>query len=211
MSDIRTKILMGTTISAVSLMLVMAIGISSVQNSGSIAGTSLGIAGHFEIMVVNPDGSASYVQADNFINGAAKTNVGNALFTGATLNQPNDCIILGVGTPDNASDGIATALTVTGTACSDDSAPNTGSINCNGLGDSVITTAEQCVVVTKHVTDSDCAPCDISEAAIGTGTTGQTALVTTLAYTGLTSTITANVGATVTTTYKVAIAGDIVA
>ena len=211
MSDIRTKILMGTTISAVSLMLVMAIGVSSVQNSGTTAGTSLGLMGHFEIMVQNPDGSASYVQADNFINGAAKNNVGTALFEGVALLQPNDCIILGTGTATDASDGIATALTLTGVACSDAAIPNTGSIDCNDLGDSVLTTAQQCTVVTKHVTDTDCSPCDITNAAIGTGVTDAAALVSTFAYTVLTGgPITANEGATVTTTYRVAIAGDLV-
>ena len=160
---------MGTTISAVSLMLVMAIGIASVQNTGTTASTPFALMGHFEIMVENLDGTTSYVQTDNFINGLAKTNVGEALFEGVALNQPNDCTILGTGTPTNADDGITAGgiLATTGVACSDDVAPNNGSINCDGLGDSVILTAENCVIVTVHTTDAaDCNPCDIDEAAI---------------------------------------------
>jgi len=209
MSDIRTKLLLGTTISAVSLMLVMAIGISSV-NSGTTAGTALAIMGHFEIMVENPDGTTSYVQSDNFINGAAKTNVGTALFTGVTLLQPNVCIILGTGAPTDASDGIVAEIATTGVECAGSASPGGGSVNCNSAGDSVLTTAEQCVVITKHITANDCAPCDISEAALGVGVEDAAALVSTFAYTALTGTITANEGATVTTTYKVAIAGDLV-
>jgi len=187
----------------------MAIGFGSVQNSGT-AGTALGIAGHFEILVENPDGTTSYLQTDNFINGAAKTNVATAVFENVALNQPNNCIILGTGNPDDTSNGIVAALGTTGVKCTDDLVPAGAFMICNGLADSG-TTAEQCVAVTKHVTDAaDCNPCTITEAAIGVGTSGNAALGSTFAYGDLNAAIIANAGATVTTVYIVATGGVVV-
>ncbi len=115
MSDIRTKLLLGTTISAVSIMLVMAIGISSEQYTGSNAIASYGMNGHFEIMVVNPDGTTSYAQSDNFITGPAKDNTAALLLEGTAFpgGVPN-CILLGTGTAVNTADGVNTALGDTG-------------------------------------------------------------------------------------------------
>jgi len=206
MSDIRTKLLMGTTISAVSLMLVMAIGITSEQNSGT-AGTALAMMGHFEIMVVNPDGTTSYTQSDNFISGAAKTDVATAVFEGAALAGTYDCVILGTGTPIVTTDGVLTALGDTGVKCTDDVAPAGAEMVCNGLGNAD-GTAEQCVATTKHIMDAtDCDPCTITEAAIGVGVSGAADIVTPFAFTALTASVVANAGAEVTTTYKIATGG----
>lgn len=210
MSDIRTKLLMGTTISAVSIMLVMAIGITSEQNTG-VAATAFPMMGHFEIMVVNPDGTTSYAQGDNFITGAAKIDVATAVFEGSALAGTYNCTRLGTGTPVVGVDGLNGPLATTGVKCTGDAAPTGASMVCNGLG-STAGAAEQCVATTVHVMDAgDCNPCTISEVEIFVGTTGSPGTVGAIfAYTALTGDVVANAGAEVTTTYKIATGGTVV-
>jgi len=207
MSDIRTKLLMGTTISAVSLMLVMAIGISSEQNNVSDASTTFGLLGHFEIMVENPDGTASYAQSDNFVTGAAKTDVAELVFLGNAIAGKYDCTRLGSGTPVVGTDGVNAAFAVTGLACGDDAS---GTEVCDG-GGATSGTAEICTITTVHTMDSDCDPsCTITEVEIGVGTSGlNNVLSDRFAYTALDGNVIANNGAEVTTTYKVATGGTI--
>jgi len=209
MSDIHTKLLMGTTISAVSIMLVMAIGISSEQKNEASGNAVLGLLGHFEIMVVNPDGSASYVQADNFVTGAAKTDIAELLFLGNAIAGVYDCTLLGtnVAALTDASGNIGTALGTTGLACgSDDGA--VPDVTCDGLGSTTV--GEICTITTEHTLGTDCDPsCVLTEVEIGTGTTGDATLGARFAYTELDADITANFGANATVTYKVSTGGTI--
>ena len=201
---------MGTTISAVSLMLVMAIGVSSVQNSGTTTGTSLGIMGHFEIMVVNPDGTTSYAQSDNFITGNTKDNTAALLLEGTAFpgGVPN-CIKLGTGTAVDTADGLNAPLDTTATKCVADGGGASQACNADGTTQGA---AAICTSVTEHTMAADCSPsCVISEASFGAGTSGGGNTLTDIfSYTALSATVTANTDALVTTTYKIATGGVII-
>jgi len=212
MSDIRTKILMGTTISAVSVMLVMAVGMATVQNNVPTAGTALGLMGHFEIMVENPDGTVSYAQGDNVVVGAGKNALAGDQFdgTGATQSGPFICTELGTGTNDNTADDLNAVLTDTDEACD---ASVTG--NC-GFGG---TTAgaqlgAQCTIITEATIDDtggvdgndQClTTCDLTEVRLQAAGGGII-----FAHTALDSSVTANTQAIVTVTYKIAVGGAVV-
>ena len=114
MSDIRTKLLLGTTITSVSLMLVMAVSLGTVQNNPT-ATSALGVMGHFEIIVQNPDGSAYYAQGDNVVTAAGKNAAGDRLFDTAGL--VFNCIMLGNGTNSDAAATITAVLVNTGVDC----------------------------------------------------------------------------------------------
>ena len=96
MSDIRTKLLLGTTMASVSLMMVMAVRLGTIQNNQPSAASTLGLMGHFEIIVENPDGTVSYAQGTNVVTASLKNAAGDRLFeaNGAIFN----CIMLGNGT-----------------------------------------------------------------------------------------------------------------
>jgi len=66
MSDIRTKLLLGTSIATVAMMfaLVSSMGIS--ENSVGVQQSSQ-LLGHVEMVFVDPDGTVSYVQGDNLV------------------------------------------------------------------------------------------------------------------------------------------------
>jgi len=216
MSDIRTKLLMGTTISAVSIMLVMAIGITTEQNNVSAGNVAaLGLMGHFEIKVVNPDGTISYAQGDNFVNGAAKTDVARAVFFGVAaepLLGTYDCTLLGTNIANTlpGANDILNKLGTTGLACASDPGPVPG-VTCDGLGASGAPgTAEKCTIVTEHTLGTDCDPsCVLTVVAIGTGAQGDADLGSVFAFTDLDGDITANLGANATVTYIVATGGPI--
>jgi len=212
MSDIRTKILMGTTISAVSVMLVMAVGMATVQNNVPTAGTALGLMGHFEIMVQNPDGTASYAQGDNVVVGPGKNALAGDQFdgTGATQSGPFICTQLGTGTNDNTADDINAVLTDTAEACD---ASVTG--NCAFGG----TTAgaqlgAQCTIITVATIDGiagvdandQCLlTCLLTEVRLQEAGSG-----TIFAQTALGTDVVANTQAEVTVTYKIAVGGAVV-
>jgi len=193
-------------------MLVMAVSIGSIQNNGPSTGTTLGFLGHFEIMVENPDGSASYAQGDNFVTGEAKNAVGNTVFEGAAHTGVMDSIVLGNGTAVITEETINAILAITGVASDAD---NTG--NCDNAGSTdTATTAQVCTIVTTHVIPGgDCfLTCTISEVAVGFDANGvagtqlnNQGLDNTFAFSNLATNVIANNGATVTTTYKVATGG----
>jgi len=212
MSDIRTKILMGTTISAVSVMLVMAVGMATVQNNVPTAGTALGLAGHFEIMVENPDGSASYAQGDNVVTGPGKNALAEDQFDGSGAGQdgPYICTELGIGTNDPTADDINSVLTDTAEACDPDA-----NGNCTFGGTTAgIQLGAQCSIVTEATIDGilgvdgndQCLlTCNLTEVRLQAAGGG-----TIFAHTGLDSDVVANTQATVTVTYKIAVGGAVV-
>ena len=67
MSDIRTKLLLGTSISSVTIMLFMAAGFATNTTELFTTELILPLNGHVTVMAVNPDGTVSYAQGDNFI------------------------------------------------------------------------------------------------------------------------------------------------
>ena len=71
MSDIRTKLLLGTSIGAVTMMFVMAAGIDF-SNDANVTEMGVPIMGHATVMAIHPDGSAQYAQGDNEIMGEGK-------------------------------------------------------------------------------------------------------------------------------------------
>jgi len=201
MSDIRTKILLGTTISAVSVMLVMAVGMASIQTN--TPAETLGLVGHFAVVVNNPDGSAYYSQGDNTVVGAGKLAVGDDLFDGSDANEQGQfvCTRLGIGNPNvAAAEDIATLLTNTNEAC-DVSASG----NCNNAGTNAV--SEVCTIETQATIDdggggNQCTPaCELTEVRLQVTGNG---LI--FSQTGLSTNVFASTTATVDVTYTITIA-----
>jgi len=206
MSDIRTKIILGTTISAVSVMLVMAVSIGAVQNNVSAPAT-LGLVGHFEIMVENPDGTVYYVQGDNTVTGPGKDGIGTDAFSDGA-NGPWLCMQLGIGPNVAAADAIFSPLTDTDQAC--DATP---AGNCDQAGTFGPTVANVCTIVATATIDDtggvdandQCIPnCTLVEVqlenAAGTNVFAQTAL---------SDDVIVNTQADVTVTYVIGVGGTI--
>ena len=204
MSDIRTKLLLGTTITSVSLMLVMAVSLGAVQYNQPSAASTLGLMGHFEIIVENPDGTVSYAQGYNVVTGDGKNAAGDRLFEATGLIF--ECIILGNGTNSNTASTINAALVNTGIDCA---TVKLGS----DAGTNDPTVAQVTSITATHViAAADCpTTCTLTEVALGDST--MTAALQpgglTFAHTALDATVQANNGATVTTIYKVATGGAV--
>jgi len=110
MSDIRTKLLLGTSIGAVTMMLFMASGIISTNDSIATTQT-FPMFGHVEVLAVHPDGSSSYSQGDNLILGEGKDRAGAFLYDPAGAPGPFVCIGMGdAGTVVESDDGLTAAL-----------------------------------------------------------------------------------------------------
>jgi len=194
MSDIRTKLLFGTTIASVSLMLVMAVSLGAVQINEPEANTSLVVMGHWTVMAVNPDGTTSYSQSDNVVTAAGKNLAGDRLFDAASGQGVFNCIQLGNGTNDNTEATINAALTDTAALC--DGTGVGADAAQNGVGDPQVTTLE----VTITITGTDCPfTCTLTEAALG----DSVAMTNVFAHTALDSSVVVNDGADVTVTYIV--------
>jgi len=120
MSDIRTKLLLGTSISSVTIMLFMAAGFATNTNEIFTTGLILPLNGHVTVMAVNPDGTVSYAQGDNLIFGTGKDLAASALYDDSgTRANPFVCVGLGeAGTPVEATKGLTGALGTTNVVCS---------------------------------------------------------------------------------------------
>ncbi len=121
MSDIRTKILLGTTIGAVTMMFVMASGFDF-SSDAITAELQLPINGHGTLMAIHPDGSVSYAQGDNFIFGSGKDKAGNRLYD-STVGAPAAFTCIGMGDSGavtEANQFINGPLTATNVACDTD-------------------------------------------------------------------------------------------
>jgi len=153
MSDIRTKLLLGTSIGALAMMFVMAAGVDAFDNKTATAVQSGSIMGHVTVMAIHPDGSAQYAQADNtIIQGPVLTQaILNMLDPGFTQDTFN-CIQIGDGT--NAGVGINSALNGGAVHVCD-----TNGVTVNGDGDVTVTTAHTIV-------DDDVTPVIIGTAVI---------------------------------------------
>jgi len=206
MSDIRTKLLLGTTITSVSLMLVMAVSLGAVQYNQPSAASTLGLMGHFEIIVENPDGTVSYAQGDNVVTGAGKDAAGDRLFDSTSTQPVFNCIILGNGTNSAAAVTINAALVNTGIDCGTTVGSDAGTNDPGG-------DAQVNSITSVHTISAlDCpTTCTLTEVALGdsTLTAALTPTGLTFAHTGLDADVQANNGADVTTIYKVATGGTV--
>ncbi len=117
MSDIRTKLLLGTSIGALAMMFVMAAGVGNFNTS--IVDTH-SIMGHVTVMAVHPDGSMSYAQADNEILDAGNDLALLRLFDNGAAGDVFDCIRIGNSTAVVTSDvGLTSPLATNSIACDD--------------------------------------------------------------------------------------------
>ena len=99
MSDIRTKLLLGTTIGALAMIFVMAVGVDSFKTNTTVSDTEFQIMGHVTVMAVHPDGSVSYAQGDNSIQQLGRDAALLQLFDRGTSATTGvfDCIRIGDG------------------------------------------------------------------------------------------------------------------
>jgi len=122
MSDIRTKLLLGTSVGALAMIFVMAAGVDVLNTETGIAAQSGKLNGHVTLMAVHPDGSVSYAQSDNIIIDAGKVAASIQLFDIANIIAADagvfECIVMGEGTEAaDGADTIGLALDTTGQAC----------------------------------------------------------------------------------------------
>jgi len=124
MSDIRTKLLLGTSIGALAMIFVMAVGVDAFKTTTTMESPML--LGHATIMAVNPDGSVSYAQSDNLIMDAGSLVGVGQLFNPANVatNAVFNCMELGTGgiAADAEAGGPSTPLGALGQECSDSTA-----------------------------------------------------------------------------------------
>ena len=119
MSDIRTKLLLGTSIGALAMIFVMAVGVDAFNTESTIAVQSGALNGHATVMAIHPDGSTSYVQTDNIIVDAGVDIAIQNLFDGTAIGVaiPFDCIEMGSGAGTSTT-GNDADLTTAGAVCS---------------------------------------------------------------------------------------------
>jgi len=126
MSDIRTKILLGTTLGAFAMIFVMAAGVDAFNTNTSVASNGYTVNAHVTMMAVHPDGSVSYSQGDNLSQDLGKDVALKALFdeSSQSLTVFFDCIRIGdEGTP-----------TLTGPAVNPMNAAATAAAACDADG-----------------------------------------------------------------------------
>jgi len=131
MGNMRTKYLIGTTITSLALMTAALVwALPLVDDKTSINELS-GIYGHVTLMAIHPDGSAAYIQGDNAIQFEGSTAAASELWNDGGIAGFN-CITLGTdataatdadstGTTDS---GVLTPFTNTPQECGDDGGPN---------------------------------------------------------------------------------------
>jgi len=122
MSDIRTKLFLGTSIGALAMIFVMASGVNVLSTESGIAAQSGMLNGHVTLMAVHPDGSMSYAQGDNVIIDTGKTVASQQLFNNTLSVAANvfECIQMGSGAEEltgAAGASIGTALGTSALLC----------------------------------------------------------------------------------------------
>jgi len=138
MSDIRTRLLLGTSLASIAMIFVMAAGVDAFDTKTTSAIQASGINGHVTVMAVHPDGSISYSQGDNLIVVASLTAAQKQIHDASTVavGLVFDCMRLGSG--DGTGNDLvgATELTATGQVCDDDS---TMDVTGDGTGNLIST------------------------------------------------------------------------
>ena len=95
MSDIRTKLLLGTTLSALAMIFVMAVGVDAFDTKTTTASQPLSLYGHVTVWALHPDGSSSYAQGDNTIT-TSEDGI-RQLVDASFTSDPFNCIDIGTG------------------------------------------------------------------------------------------------------------------
>ena len=163
MSDIRTKLLLGTTVGALAMIFVMAAGFNVLNTETGIAAQSGKLNGHVTLMAVNPDGSMSYAQGDNIIIDTGKTFASQQLFdvNQASVADVFECIVMGSGTEAaDGADTIGVALVTTGQACVSTAAAGSSvlvvaPVNTDDPATTTITVVFPALVLTDLITIAD--------------------------------------------------------
>jgi len=197
MSDIRTKLLLGTTIGALAMIFVMAAGVDPLKTNVSVVESNIPILmGHVTVTAVHADGSMSYVQTDNVIQNAGRDAALLHLISGTDAGGEFDCMRIGTG--DGTGVGIETPMvTTSGQACDGDNtssnpiaaADNGGVASGNVVAaftalelTDLITVAGVSVTVTE-ATLENVGGVVLSHVTLGTAITGNLDTVITINYT----------------------------
>ena len=197
MSDIRTKLLLGTTIGALAMIFVMAAGVDSLKTNVSVVESNVPVLlGHVTVTAVHADGSMSYVQTDNVIQNLGRDAALLHLISGTDAGGEFDCMKIGTG--DGSGVGIATPMVTTnGQACDTDNtssnqilaADNTNVASGNVVAlfpdlvlTDLITVAGVSVTVTE-ATLENAAGVVLSHVLLGTAITGNEGTAITINYT----------------------------
>jgi len=188
MSDIRTRLFLGTSIGALAMIFVMAAGVDAFDTKTSTATQSFGLQGHVTVMAVHPDGSVSYAQGDNAIIATGLDFAAAQLF-GADATDAFECIRIGTGDGGAGSD-------IQGTM----GAAATALQQCDSAADDVVDTG----------TDGE-VEIDADFTMLAGDLTGGSVLITeailedtagnVLSHVALAADVTANLGTVVTITY----------
>ncbi len=193
MSDIRTKLLLGTTLASVAMIFVMAVGVDAFDTKSTTATQASGIMGHVTAMAVNPDGSATYAQGDNLIVAASLTAAQQQIHDASTSTAALvfDCMRLGSG--DGTGDDLvgATELTNTGQVCDDDS---TMDVTAPGVGE---------LISTFTIAAADLTLCTVTISDVVLETIG----VTVISHVGLAADVPAVLNTVVTITFEMTLTG----
>jgi len=117
MSDIRTKLLLGTTLASIAMIFVMAAGVDAFDTKATTAIQASGMNGHVTVMAVHPDGSISYSQGDNAIIAGTLSIAQTQLHDGDTASAAGAFECINIGTGDGTTGDDVTPLTTTGQGC----------------------------------------------------------------------------------------------
>jgi len=199
MSDIRTKILLGTTLGAFAMIFVMAAGVNAFNTNTSVASSGYTVNAHVTMMAVHTDGTVSYAQGDN-----ASQDLGKDVALGALFNENVqsltvffDCIRIGdEGTPDLTGPAVnpMNAAATAAPSCDDDGTLTAIELSADGTvgeasGDLITTftiAADDLTAGSVTVTEAsleNAGAVVISHVALGTAVTANLDTVITVTYT----------------------------
>jgi len=197
MSDIRTKLLLGTTIGALAMIFVMAAGVDSLKSNVSVVESNIPVLlGHVTVTAVHADGSMSYVQTDNVIQNLGRDAALLQLISGTGAGGEFDCMRIGTG--DGSGVGIATPMvTTSGQACDTNNAssnPILAAANAGVASGNVVATFPDLVladlvtvagvsVTVTEATLEDQNSVVLSHVLLGTAITGNVGTAITINYT----------------------------
>jgi len=196
MSDIRTKLLVGTSIAAVAMMLALVSGMEISTSDVSVSETQYKLLGHATLVAVNPDGTTSYSQSDNIILIGGRDAAALRLFGTGSTTAPFVCIELGDGPTPGVEDidtGNDVPLTNSNVECDAFSGEATAATTGNNPNEFTID-------ATITIANGD-GPTDITEVALGNGTGGSPGLTGALSHFALATAIPVVDGTVVTVTY----------
>jgi len=195
MSDIRTKLLLGTSIGALAMIFVMAVGFDTFDTKTGIAVQGTMLNGHITAIAVHPDGSMSYAQGDNAIQDTGLDPAASQLFDAGTAGAGNvfDCIRIGTGsvagdplTIDTVMGAAATALQVCGEGSTLVAGGDPGDIAITAdftmLADDLIDNGATTVTVTEAVLE-DSGGNVLSKVDLAAGVLGNLGTTITITYT----------------------------